>query len=364
MQNLSNVDLENINQLLLQGLYLKALESIEKFEKIEDLSLENQGPCYLLKSNIYFEIGRYNDALKLAEQACSISQKLGNRLLLLDSYISKAWVLFELKNLDTITNLLSQGKELLEELTLSQSDYAKRDSILKLIESYLFFVKNHNIQKALEYGEASLKTSEQHNSYKEIASSLYFNSWYYYTIGNLDRAIEYLERCLKVQRTYRKRDDWRTIKDLGVLNGVIGELDLALEYTNHSLAIAEEIGNKDYIGQCLNNSSLIYRQKGKLDHAIEALERSLIIWEDLDNKMKLIGGLDSLFIVSLDANSLKQAEKYFLLMQKISKQVKHKIIDLACRVNKALLLKTSLNPLDRGQAKEILQQVIQEEIIS
>jgi tetratricopeptide (TPR) repeat protein len=176
--------------------------------------------------------------------------------------------------------------------------------------------------------------------------------------------MDYLEQCLRIQRIYRKRDDWRTFKDLGVLNGIIGELDLALEYTKQSLSLAEEIGNKSYIAQCLNNSSLIYRQKGNLEHAIEALERNLTIWEELDTKKRLIAGLDSLFIVSLDANSLKQAEKYFLRMHQINEQLRDKMSDVACRVNKALLLKMSSNSLDQEKAKEILQQVVKEEIVN
>ena len=173
-----------------------------------------------------------------------------------------------------------------------------------------------------------------------------------------------MERCLKLQRTYRKKDDWRTLKDLGVFNGIIGELDLALEYTKQSLTIAEEIGNKSYIAQCLNNLSLIYRQKGNINHALDALERSLTIWKELGNKMRLIGCLDSLFITSLDTNSFKQAEKYLLAMQQINEQVKNKISDLACRVNQGLLLKISSNALDKEKSKEILQHISEEEIIN
>ena len=365
MPDLISEKLQNMNQLFNEGLYFKALDALNDFEKKIDPTSEDQLFCHILKSNIFYELGRSTDALKFAEQACSMSQELGNKPLLIDSYISKAWVLLDLGDLDAILDLLSKGEDLLKQLNIiPRSDSAKREALLKLIKSAFFVYKNRNIDKALEYGEEGLKISEEHGNYKEIALALQLNSWYHFAIGNLDRAIDYLERCLRVQRTYRKRDDWRTVKDLGVLNGIIGELDLALEYTKQSLALAEEIGNKSYIAQCLNNSSLIYRQKGNLDHAIEALERNLTIWEELDIKMRLIAGLDSLFIVSLDSNSLKQAEQYLLRMQQINEQVKDKMSDVACRVNKALLLKMSSNSLDQEKAKEILQQVVKEEIIS
>ncbi|MFX0179058.1 MAG: tetratricopeptide repeat protein [Candidatus Hodarchaeota archaeon] len=365
MPDLTSEKLQNMNQLFNQGLYFKALDALSDFEKKIDPTSEDQLFCHILRSNIFYELGKSTDALKFAEQACSLSQELGNKPLIIDSYISKAWALLDLGDLDAVLDLISKGDDLLKKLTIKQgSDFAKRDSLLKLIKSAFFFYKSRKIDKALEYGEESLKISEEHANYKEIAQALQYNSTYYYAIGNLDRAIDYMERCLNVQRSYRKRDDWRTIKDLGVLNGIIGELDLALEYTKQSLAIAEEIGNKSYVAQCFNNISLIYRQKGNLEHAIEVLKRNLMIWEELNIKMRLIAGLDSLFIVSLDANSIKQAEHYLLRMQQINKQEKDKMAYVACRINKALLLKISSNSLDKEKAKEILQQVVEEEIIN
>ncbi|MFX1451476.1 MAG: tetratricopeptide repeat protein [Promethearchaeota archaeon] len=364
MPNLINKELEYINQLFVEGLYFKALDSLEDFEQKRNLILEDRISSYLLKSNLFVNLGRYNDALKFADQACIMSQELGIKTLLIDSYIAKAWSLLQLRDHDSILQIISKSEELLKELIVkSQSEYAKRVALIKLIKSFDFYI-NRNIDKALEYGEEGLRVFEEYSNYKEIALALQLNSSYYFARGNLVRAIEYMERCLKIQRTYRKRDDWGTLRDLGVLKGIIGELDLALEYTKQSLVLAEEIGNKSFIAQCLNNSSLIYRQMGALDNAMEDLERNLTIWEEYGNKMRLIAGLDSLFIVSLDTNLLKQAEHYLKRMHEINKQLNSKLADVACRVNEALLLKMNKNLLDQEKAKEILKQIVEEEGIS
>ncbi len=356
--------LQNMNQLFTQGLYFKALDALDDFEQIEDLTPKDQLSCHILKSNIYYELGEFTDALKLAEQACSMSQELGNKPLLIDSYITKAWALLELRDLDAVLNLLSKGEDLLKNLTVkSQSEFAKRDALLKLIKSQFCAYKSNNIDNALEYGEQGLKILEEHGSKKDIAVALELNSHYYLEAGNLDRASDYLERCLRVQNTYRKRGDWLTFQDLGALNGMRGELDLALEYTKHSLALTEEIGNKFYIARCIHNLSLIYREMGNLDRAKESLERSLAIWEEIDHKMGIFVSFDNLFIISLDTNSLKQAEQYLLRMKQINEQVQDRKFDVMCRVNKALLLKTSSNSLDREKAKEILQQIVEDDII-
>ncbi|MFX0081559.1 MAG: tetratricopeptide repeat protein [Candidatus Hodarchaeota archaeon] len=365
MPGLVNEKLENMNQLFIEGLYLKIRDSIVDFEQREDLTPEDRLSCYLLKSNLYYELGEHTDALKFAEQACSLSQELGLKTLLIDSYISKAWALLELRDFDLVLESILKGEELLKNLTIEpQLEFAKRDALLKLVKSALYVYKSGNIDKALEYGGEGLKISEEYDNKKELALALQLNSLYYLIAGNLDLSLEYLEECLKVQKTYRKRDDWLIFKDLGVLHGIKGELNIALEYTKQSLALAEEIGNKNFIGQCINNSALIYRQKGDLDLAMEALERNITIWEELDNKRNLMGGLDSLFIVCLDVNSIRRAQQYLMRMQQINEQVKDKGYDVACRVNKALMLKMSPNSLDLEKAKEILQQIVEEEIIN
>ncbi|MHA2288593.1 MAG: tetratricopeptide repeat protein [Promethearchaeota archaeon] len=365
MSDLLNDKLESANQLLIEGFYFKALDAVEEIEQFRDVSLENQVGCSLLKSNIYMELGEQSNALKFAENACNISQELENKSLLLDSYISKSMVLIGKREYDLILELNSKSEELLNELKIKPpSEFAKREALLKLIKSQVYLYKSRNIEKSLQFGEQGLKISEEHGNKMEIALSLQFNSVCYFIVGNLDRALDYLDRCLRVQKTYRKRVDWKTFKDLGVLHGMRGELDLALEYTKQSLASAEEVSNNNFIAQCLNNLSLIYRQKGNLNRAMEALERSLSIWEESGDKMKILGCMDSLFIIALDVNSIEQAQKYLLRMQQINEQVKNKMSDLACRVNISLMLKNSSDSLDQEKAKKLLQQIVKEEIIN
>ena len=243
-----NEKLESVTQLFIQGLYFKALDSLVDFEKEEGLNPEDQISYYLLKSNIYYELGEYTDALKFAEQACNMSEELGSKSLLVDSYISKGQVLLLLRDYDLVLQLISKGEEVLKALTIKpQSEIAKRNALLKLLKSQYYVYNSGNMDKGLEYADKGLKISEEHDNKQEIVLALKVSSMYYFSIGNFDRALDYLERCLKIQRTYRKRGDWLTLNNLGALNGIRGELDLALDYTKQSLALAEEISNKTFI---------------------------------------------------------------------------------------------------------------------
>ena len=158
MPELMNEKLENMNQLFIEGLYFKALDSIVDFEQKQILTPENRLSCYLLKSNLYYELGENTEALKFAEQACSMSKELGNKSFLFDSFISKAWVLLDLKDLDMALEIITNAEEILKELTIiPQSEFARRDALLKLIKSLFSVYNSGNIDKALEYGEESLK---------------------------------------------------------------------------------------------------------------------------------------------------------------------------------------------------------------
>jgi tetratricopeptide (TPR) repeat protein len=365
MPNLTIEEIKLADQLYIEGSYFKALDKVEEIEQIRDLTPKNQVSCNLLKSNIFMELGEHANALKFAEEACNLSQDLGEKVLLIDGYISKSRILTGLRNFDLVLELISKSDKLLKELNIKpQSEFAKRNSLLNLIKSHVSLYKDHNVEKALDYSKQALEISEEHDNKREVALSLQFSSVCHFIVGDLDKALNYLERCISVQKDYHKHIDWVTSKDLGVLHGMRGELDLALEYTKQSLTAAEAVGNKNFIGQCLNNLSLIYRQKGDLKLALKALERSLSIWEESGNKMKILGGLDSLFIVSLDNNNLDTAQEYLSNMRQINEQLGNELSDVAYRVNNALMLKKSSNYLDQEKAKEILQQIVKEEIIN
>ncbi|UCC19909.1 MAG: hypothetical protein JSV62_01125, partial [Promethearchaeota archaeon] len=135
--------LQNINQLFIEGLYNKALNALDDFKQKKDLTVEERVFCNLIKSNIFFELGKSTDALKFAELACNMSKELDNKCLLIDSYISKAWALVILGDYDLVLQLISEGEELLKELMLiPQSEIAKRDALLKLIKSQICVYKS------------------------------------------------------------------------------------------------------------------------------------------------------------------------------------------------------------------------------
>ena len=66
MSDLISEELLNIEQLFTEGLYFEALDSLNEFEQKIDLTPEDQLFFIILKSNIFYELGRFLDALKYA----------------------------------------------------------------------------------------------------------------------------------------------------------------------------------------------------------------------------------------------------------------------------------------------------------
>jgi len=74
MSELISEELRNINQLVNKGLYFKALDALDDFEKDPDQPPEDQIFHLIIKSNILSELGRSPDALKFAEEAYKIAK--------------------------------------------------------------------------------------------------------------------------------------------------------------------------------------------------------------------------------------------------------------------------------------------------
>lgn len=77
----------------------------------------------------------------------------------------------------------------------------------------------------------------------------------------------------------------------GIANTVQSNYKLALEYFEKSMAIFEDIGDKQGIASSLNNFGLIYSNQDNYPLAIEYYEKSLAIAEEMGDKRSIINSL-------------------------------------------------------------------------
>ncbi|MFX0093274.1 MAG: tetratricopeptide repeat protein [Candidatus Hodarchaeota archaeon] len=93
MTSFKSNGLNHAEQLLTKGKFAEALLVLENIEKEGYISPQNRIQCYLLKIEIFVQLGRSEEAIKLSEQALKETQSLNNLLTTLDIVILKMGLL-------------------------------------------------------------------------------------------------------------------------------------------------------------------------------------------------------------------------------------------------------------------------------
>ena len=106
------------------------------------------------------------------------------------------------------------------------------------------------------------------------------------------------------------------------------DVDTALDYYGRSLAIKEEVGDKQGIGYSLNNIGIVHAYKGDCDKALDYFNRSLAISEELGDKIMMGYSLGSIGIVHSEKGDFKKAEEYLGKSLNIQKEIGIKEIEL------------------------------------
>jgi tetratricopeptide (TPR) repeat protein len=200
-----------------------------------------------------------DDELIRAEELIS-EGKMDEALNITRKIDEKAWMYFYARNHEEAISLGLKCKELYEKLG------NKIGIALNLI-----LLGHSNIQigehnAGLICGQKSLELYEELNNQKGIANSLYLMGAAYNYMGKFDQSIECCERSLAI-----KGSDPRTRVEalyiLGIVNYWKGELDLALQYFEGGIELAEKIDYKMLIALNLNQFGEIYKTKGDFDQA-------------------------------------------------------------------------------------------------
>lgn len=109
----------------------------------------------------------------------------------------------------------------------------------------------------------------------------------------------------------------------------------AFDYYRKSLAIYEEIGDKQGIGNCLNNIANIFRSHGDYPRAIDYYKRSLKIREEIGNKYGIASSLTNLGLIYEGQGNHQLALENYQKALLIFEQIGDKQGIAACLVNSA-----------------------------
>ncbi len=106
--------------------------------------------------------------------------------------------------------------------------------------------------------------------------------------GDIGLAIEYFNKCMKIQESYRDKDGIaHTLSELGVIYNNQGNIEKGLEYYEKSLKIREEMGDLKSAALVLSNIGTFYYQRGNIELALVYFNRSEKNYSQINDKKGL-----------------------------------------------------------------------------
>jgi len=136
--------------------------------------------------------------------------------------------------------------------------------------------------QAFELNQAVL---ERNIDDKTNADALNYNGMMLHSVGQYDTALGYLEQSLAIQQQIGDRQgEGATLNNISQIHKVRGDYDTALGYLEQSLAIQQQIGDRMGEGTTLNNLATTAYAKGDYDTALTYLEQSLAIRQQIGDR--------------------------------------------------------------------------------
>ncbi|MFQ5979965.1 MAG: tetratricopeptide repeat protein [Candidatus Heimdallarchaeota archaeon] len=347
---------------------------------------------------IFVQKGQLDNALEYCIQSLQLREEIGNKQEIADSLSLLGSIHHKEGDIDLALDHYQRG------LALQKEVGNERDISRSLNNIGIIYQQKGELDQALDYYRQSLALREELGNKQDIAMSFNNIGVIYRDKGELDNALECYQQSLALnEETGSHRDIAYALNNIGEIHARKGELDLALESHKRSLALREQIGNNQYIAASLNNIGHVYYYKGEMTLALEYYEQSLALREAIGNQQHIVLSLvnigtmhqqmgdlnqalsrlshclalckemgNNLLIamtlfeltsVTLDMNSREEANLYLNELGSVNERAPNKLISQQYRLARALFLKTSTRPRDRGKAEELFDQVLNEEII-
>ena len=202
----------------------------------------------------------------------------------------------------------------------------KEEKAKILSELGVIFYHLGELEKALEYYEKALKLHEELGSKEGMAADYGNMGIVYWVKGELEKALEYYEKALELDEELgRKEGMANQLGNIGIVYQIKGELGKALDCHERALELDEELGRKEGMANQLGNIGIVYQIKGELGKALDCHERALELDEELGIKEGIAADYANMGIVYQDKGELEKAREYFEKGLRIFKDIGNRI---------------------------------------
>ncbi|MFX1428203.1 MAG: tetratricopeptide repeat protein, partial [Promethearchaeota archaeon] len=274
-----------------------------------------QADTLLMKAIICRSKGEINEALELAKECLLIRQNLNKKL-----------------DLSTVYYLIG-------ELYLYKSDSTS----------------------GLDYAMKSLKVQEELGNSIGIARSLYLVGTCYFVRSDFGIASRFARQSLKISEigNFTKID---ALDILAAIYANIGQLDRAIKFRKRAIKIAQEQNFNEQLIISLYGISTIYRAKGDIDQAAYYLKTSLDLSKKYNTPFGIQASLFYLILINIDKNLLDQAKVYLKQLEQFADQEESNVYKNVFLLSKALVLKNSGRIRNLTEAETLLKTIVEREI--
>ncbi|MFW9826174.1 MAG: hypothetical protein ACFFEY_00970 [Candidatus Thorarchaeota archaeon] len=357
-------ELIQTKKLIIEGNHEVALNLLKSFEERGVDILQDSLRCRLLKCELLFQQGLYEDLLNLAEKGYKDSLELGINFLSFDLLMWKARALVYLFRLENLFNIITLGEQFLEKLIQeSPTDYKQQKATIAFVKGLFYFWEKRDTNLALWQLNHSLALRKKFGSKPEIVlTNIQIAKVLIYGKGELYSADTYLERGMTIAKeiNYKYAIAWGLLI-MAVYLGFNKNIDQCIKSNEQSLVLFKELNNRYMVANVLNNIGDTYRLKGDLDRALKFIKERFSLCFDSGSKREIAVCYDPLIQIYLQKGDIEKAQIYLDNMEKLVIDLKDKQINRWYLFDKALILKKSLRARKRARAEEILTQIIEEE---
>jgi tetratricopeptide (TPR) repeat protein len=376
-------------------------EIIASFEDHEDLTQEESLPWMILKGQMLQDLERDREAAEMGEKAFQIAKKLNKKPEIFDAQllrekIGRAEEIF--KTLEPSPALeerefllansnankyyfLNRPEKALEWSNRSLSLAEKSDDKRFLVKFFhagvgVYWLKG-NLSKALEFAEKSIILSNELSHKVYVARSYAVTGYMQYTKGNLSGALKNIRKSMETDGISRYTMAF-TFRILGMIYREKGELDKALEFVERGLKVAEDMGITEEKAILMGEKGRIYRmgiieetavlmgEKGRIfrirgdySRAAEFLEKNIKIQESAGFLLGIEWPSVYLLMVYVDDCKNDKAETILNRIKDIADKKNEEFWEAYNNFCTAYVLKEGGRLKDRVEAERLFKRIIE-----
>jgi tetratricopeptide (TPR) repeat protein len=332
----------------------------QSFRMYEEIGYEFESgfiSCFI--ANIYTLINEIDKVQEYYKNGIKIFENLKNKTAVCYFYIQLADVFWLTGDFDLRFKNLNIALNIAEEINYEEGiAYCYNDL-------GVFYHNKGDRKKAKEYYEKSLVIYQSlDNSYMTAVCTQNIGS-YYRDHGQLDIALEHYIKArelVKKDRLEEKGVFLSPLSNIGLVYLMQGKLKEAQEIMKELIPIYEKKHWKEAVARTLRHISLTHLFFGDAGKAIETSEKSLQIREEIGNKLRIAESLVTSILIATEFNFMTLSSERLEQLKKIKEELKEPYIETRYPFSEALILKKSSETRDRLKAEVLFEQLLEKEI--